>query len=279
MSDYDWPPKPQPVNALYPTDMGGYQPWQAGTSGSLSSYTPTLRDRIANALMGDQRPSPERNRLVEGLMGSRGTGTAGFGLLEAFPGGQLFSAQDAWRGGDDRALAMALMPGLKAGKMGVMTRDELASSITNKLREALDAGDGYRYGVRVTKDPLTPGEVAPPSKNWYPDFISDDHPYHGRAQYPDHGTDLAGPATVGIRSLEDIADALAVAGLTRLPDGAKNRFGKGIYGGDHISIIRSKEVVDGVDPGEWIMPNGEVVSSWKFPPTRKGEEYLNGSMP
>lgn len=78
----------------------------------LWAYNPTIRDRLATWWLGDN-PSPERNRLIEGLTGSRGVGTTGLGLLEALPGGQVLSAQDAWRSGDAMGLAMALMPGAR----------------------------------------------------------------------------------------------------------------------------------------------------------------------
>lgn len=109
------------------TDMGGYQPWQAGTSGSLKAYEPTWRDKLARVLMGEERASPERARLVEGLTGSRGMGNTGIGVIDAVPGvGQALQAQEAVRSGDTDMLAMALMPGSKQVKSATGAADDAA---------------------------------------------------------------------------------------------------------------------------------------------------------
>lgn len=111
------------------TDMGGYQPWQAGTSGSLKAYEPTWRDKLARVLMGEQRASPERARLVEGLTGSRGMGSPGLGVVDAVPGvGQALQAQEAVRSGDTDMLAMALMPGSKQVKAATGSADDAAKA-------------------------------------------------------------------------------------------------------------------------------------------------------
>ena len=39
-----------------------------------SSYEPTLRDQIASYFLGNQLPTVERRRLVEGVLGSSGCG-------------------------------------------------------------------------------------------------------------------------------------------------------------------------------------------------------------
>jgi len=109
--------------------MSGYSPMQAGTTGLLTAYEPTWKDRIARALMGDSKPSPERARLVEGLAGSRGMGTTGMGLLDFIPvAGQLLQAQEAIRSGDTDMLAMALMPGSKQVKAATGSADDAAKA-------------------------------------------------------------------------------------------------------------------------------------------------------
>jgi len=114
---------------LSQTDMSGYSPMQAGTTGLLTAYEPTWKDRIARALMGDSKPSPERARLVEGLAGSRGMGTTGMGLLDFIPvAGQLLQAQEAIRSGDTDMLAMALMPGSKQVKAATGSADDAAKA-------------------------------------------------------------------------------------------------------------------------------------------------------
>ena len=106
-----------PDNLLMPEGSDPYYGQRYMPSQSLSAYQPTLRDRFATWLMGDGRPSPERAGLIEGLTGSRGMGTTGMGLLDATPAGVPFAVQDAYRSGDDRQLAMAIMPGPAKSRM------------------------------------------------------------------------------------------------------------------------------------------------------------------
>lgn len=86
----------------------------------LRPYNPTIRDRIAAALMGDARPGSARANIVEGMMGSRGIGTTGMGLADLTPMGIPMAAQDAQRSaqaGDALGAglnAMAVIPAAKA---------------------------------------------------------------------------------------------------------------------------------------------------------------------
>jgi hypothetical protein len=123
-----------PDNLLMPEGSDPYYGQRYMPGQTLSAYQPTLRDQTAQFLQNpvnrfwrllgydtqDQRPSPERNRLVEGITGSRGMGTTQFGAGEVLPViGQIGAIQDAYRAGDDRSLAMALIPG--APKRGLLS--------------------------------------------------------------------------------------------------------------------------------------------------------------
>jgi hypothetical protein len=77
---------------------------------SISAYKPSWRDRIAQAILGDERPSPTKRRMVEGLVGSSGLGNTGIGLADFVPGGQVLSMQEAAAAGDMRGAAMAVVP-------------------------------------------------------------------------------------------------------------------------------------------------------------------------
>jgi hypothetical protein len=55
----------------------------------MRSYEPTLRDKMARALSGEDRLSPERRRLIEGLTGSSGLGRTGVGIVDLLPPGLL----------------------------------------------------------------------------------------------------------------------------------------------------------------------------------------------
>lgn len=76
----------------------------------LRPYNPTWRDRIAQVMMGDGRPSQTRRQFVEGMTGSTGVGGTGIGLADFVPGGQVFAAQEAASQGDGQGAAVAMMP-------------------------------------------------------------------------------------------------------------------------------------------------------------------------
>ena len=144
------------------------------------------------------------------------------------------------------------------GKMATSSRGSAMSvkdDIAAAVRAALDKNDGYSYGLRVTEEPLEAGKTAPPSKQWYQDF-SEDVPGQGWDRYPDHNTDLPGPSTIGVQSIDDLETALSMAGFD--PVNLKH----GYYYGDHVSLIRSPDRISGRDHLEWILPNGEVVATW-----------------
>jgi hypothetical protein len=131
--------------------------------------------------------------------------------------------------------------------------------IRRALVEAIQQG-GYR-GLRVTPTPLKVGERAPPSKQWFEDFISEDHPVFGREQFPEHGMPLKGPSVIGVRGQDDVEHALRAAGVLPMSWTTRSPY-SGYYDGPYVSLIRSNRKIGGHDPGEWILPNGEVVASW-----------------
>lgn len=80
----------------------------------LRAYEPTLRERAAQWLTGDA-PTPERERFVQGFTGSTGLGH-GMGIADFVPGvGQAFQMQEAARAGDNKSMAMAMLPGVPKG--------------------------------------------------------------------------------------------------------------------------------------------------------------------
>lgn len=80
----------------------------------MRPYDPSWRDRIAAALMGQSRASPERARVVEGLLGSRGLGpVSGLNLADMTPAGMALSANEfvgAKSLGEAATAAMGLVP-------------------------------------------------------------------------------------------------------------------------------------------------------------------------
>jgi hypothetical protein len=140
-------------------------------------------------------------------------------------------------------LARAMAEGNNAPQM---SEPSLKEQIEATIRQHMEADPDYIYGIRVTGDPLTVGSKAPNSRVWDDGEVLPD-------EY------LSGPSVMGLSSPDDITAALAKA---RLGDYlAATKYGRGYYPGDHISLIRGFEKDYGVDPGEWIIPGGEVVAS------------------
>lgn len=86
----------------------------------MRAYEPSWRDRIASALMGNGKASPERARFVEGMVGSRGLGNTGVSAIDATPAGAVLDMQDAHKHGDKGGMALAaagLVPASKIGKL------------------------------------------------------------------------------------------------------------------------------------------------------------------
>jgi hypothetical protein len=82
----------------------------------LRAYQPTLRDRIASFFVGDERASPEKARLVEGIFGSRGLGNTGMGLVDLTPAGAPLWTDEYKRAEtltDAAWAAMNFIPGAK----------------------------------------------------------------------------------------------------------------------------------------------------------------------
>jgi len=86
---------------------------------SVKEYRPTLRDRLARLMAGDQAPSPERRALVSGLMGSTGLGHSSTGIADLTPAGGVFGAEEAMREGDTQGAVLAA-----AGPGGGFKRDD-----------------------------------------------------------------------------------------------------------------------------------------------------------
>lgn len=103
----------------------------------LTDYEPSWRDRLANTMLGDD-PSYVRKRFVEGLLGSRGMGPTGMGVVDATPIGGLLAAQEAARGGDYRGAAMAVMP-----MGGVLNRE--AKALGREVQTGIRAYHGSPY--------------------------------------------------------------------------------------------------------------------------------------
>jgi ADP-Ribosyltransferase in polyvalent proteins len=89
---------------------------------TMRAYEPSWRDRLASALMGDSRATPERSNFVSGLVGSRGLGSTGNSVADFTPAGAVLQGQEAARSGDAKGVALAAigaLPGVGAAERAV----------------------------------------------------------------------------------------------------------------------------------------------------------------
>jgi hypothetical protein len=88
-------PQEMPAGAPPPQQPGRRQ-------AEMRSYEPTWREQIAQYMMGDQRASPEKQRLVGGLMGTTGLpGSEQMGVVDVTPARIPMFAQEAKRSYDE----------------------------------------------------------------------------------------------------------------------------------------------------------------------------------
>jgi hypothetical protein len=109
----------------------------------LRPYEPTWRDRLANVLMGDGRSSA-RQQFVEGLLGSRGLGQTGMGLVDVTPFGIPLAVQESRQSFDQGSPvsgllgAMAVLPAAKPAALA-------AKAATQEAARGIRAYHGSPY--------------------------------------------------------------------------------------------------------------------------------------
>lgn len=140
------------------------------------------------------------------------------------------------------------------------TGPRLPDDVRAAVERALAENDYYHYGLRVHDEPLKVGGRAPPSRQW----IEGD-------PVPDEV--LGGTSTMGLRSAADVEHALRSAEITPM-DYVKalqtSPYKHSTYPGQNVSLLRSDRRSYGNDPGEWILPDAEVMATWaKQPPLRQ----------
>lgn len=98
---------------------------------SLSAYEPSWKDTVANWLLGDSKPSPEKERFVSGLVGSKGLGSTGMSVSDFVPiYGQGMAAQEAYHEGRPISeVALNFIPGESAAMRGALTAAREAAPV------------------------------------------------------------------------------------------------------------------------------------------------------
>lgn len=109
----------------------------------VRSYNPTLRERMAAALMGDNASQPRRD-FVSGLMGSTGLGSTGMGLADLTPLGVPMGVQEAHRAGDPQGMALAVAP------FGAMMRGGRA------VKQGMNRGQNIQPPLGAQPESTTP---------------------------------------------------------------------------------------------------------------------------
>lgn len=134
----------------------------------LRAYEPTWRDRLARMLMPDERASPLRERVVEGLLGSRGIGRTGAVPAADFtPLGLLLAADEMKRAEESgdvlgvAANAAAMIPAPGVGPAVRAARSALPSVAPEIVREAESFTN---LGVRSFGPAFSQGPVASVAK-------------------------------------------------------------------------------------------------------------------
>lgn len=129
----------------------------------LRPYEPTWRDRIAQMMMGNGRASPERRRMVEGLLGSSGLGNTGMGVVDVTPVGGLLQAQEAVSEGDPRGATLAIIPPLAASKLKYpanAAKDYVLRDAVPNTPGASFVDDALRMNIMRQQMPEQAGEMS-----------------------------------------------------------------------------------------------------------------------
>lgn len=117
---------------------------------SLTNYDPTLRDRLAAAVLGSQ-PSPLAIDMTKRLLGSAGAGNSGFSAIDLTPAGAVMGAQESLREGDPQGAALAIMPIPGARGAGAYSREIRPAG--ENLRDLIDANFNH---AKVVGDKMVP---------------------------------------------------------------------------------------------------------------------------
>lgn len=143
-------------------------------AGMFTAYRPTVRDRVATALLG-KTPGPLREKVVEGLIGSTGLGASGkgwlgtSGLVDFTPLGLAFAADEAgrsmgqghpFRGALELATAVPL-PIAKGAKAAGRVAETVAERVVPKAKPPITAYHGSPHQFdRFSMEHIGEGEGA-----------------------------------------------------------------------------------------------------------------------
>lgn len=207
-------------------------------------------------------PSPTEPHLARLEVGQQGHTGSGFG--QQGPG-----SHTNWL--NDPSLAEI------ASRYGLQKDGALSEPIARVLA---DPGN-YEYGIRTTPYEVKPGSIMPDSAQWYQDAnpvpwknltrderdIVKDYALSSMSideikarnwdpNYLDHGEPLGGSSAIGLVHPQRDVSPADVAGAR----------GYRSYGvdGDYVHLVRSRQGKDGLDAGERVLPDAEVIAVAPF---------------
>lgn len=186
-------------------------PVNATPGAEMRAYEPTIRERLASWLMGDNRASPEKQRLVKGLLGTTGTGEVGISVSDFTPARIPMLAQEAVRAAEAGDVTGTVLNTIGALPVPVVNAgiNAVASRRAAKVAEKLaDASAAERIGVALPRG-VDSGLPATVAKN---------------ASLPVVGNPLENAGNVALRQLAEKGNELGKAagkpmsGVTALRD-------------------------------------------------------------
>jgi hypothetical protein len=151
--------------------FGGGQAAPAKKQAEMRSYEPTWREKISNYLLGDERASPERERLVTGITGSRGLpGTEQVGVIDFTRARIPLYAQEAVRNYNEGNYGQAALSALGATPVPLLDKavGGIASGVSAIGRKALEETPrsriveaAMRQGINVPRGAITSDIIQP----------------------------------------------------------------------------------------------------------------------
>lgn len=110
-----------------------------GLGQEIRPYYPTWRDTLSGLLMGNDRASPERASLVEGLVGSRGLGSTGMSAADLTGLGAILGLQESAQHGDKAGMALSAI-GMVPGAAVSRGASHLAMDTASRMARAAEMG-------------------------------------------------------------------------------------------------------------------------------------------
>lgn len=131
----------------------------------LRPYNPTMRDRLAQFLLGDSRASSFKGDVVEGLLGSTGLGNSKMGLADVTPAGMAFSAEDTARSLADGNYKQAALDSLGVIPWGAVSKGFSMAKNVRKSADSLASRSAFVYDTPTVEQ----REFAADYPNWRPE--------------------------------------------------------------------------------------------------------------